>query len=98
MNNQETTVDFSNIEPKGYIDYILIYLNEKKRKNPQYSLRALARDLEISPSTLSEAINRRHCLSLKTALKIVEVFQLNEKDKEQFELLLKSEMSTKKRN
>jgi transcriptional regulator with XRE-family HTH domain len=46
-------------------------LEKRKLKNARYSLRALARDLEISPSTASKIINDKYSLSEKMLLDIV---------------------------
>lgn len=45
-------------------------LTQRISRNPNYSLRAFARDLELSPSFLSEVINSRKRLSHRTATKI----------------------------
>lgn len=43
----------------------------KKSKNKNYSLRALARDLDVSVSTLSESLNGKHKLSYKSLERIL---------------------------
>ncbi len=51
----------------------------KKRKNPGYSLRALARDLGISPSFLSRIMNGKRLLSrplLDSAIKVLQLDQV----------------------
>lgn len=45
-------------------------LNARCEQNPRYSLRAFARDLKLSPSRLSEILNRKQGLSRKAAEKI----------------------------
>lgn len=52
-------------------------LNERRLRNPQYSLRAFARSIEISPAHLSNLISGRKKLTLKLANKIIEKLQLN---------------------
>jgi uncharacterized protein (TIGR02147 family) len=47
-------------------------LNMRCEQNPRYSLRAFARDLELSPSRLSEILNRKQGLSRKAAKKVAE--------------------------
>ena len=41
--------------------------DERRDKNPAYSLRALARDLKISSGVLSQLLNNKRKLKLKTA-------------------------------
>lgn len=47
-------------------------LNTRCEQNPRYSLRAFARDLKLSPSRLSEILNRKQGLSRKAAEKIAQ--------------------------
>lgn len=61
-----------NTKSRG-MDYRLILKNELENRcsqNPRYSLRAFARDLELSPSRLSEILNYKQGLSPKYAEKI----------------------------
>ncbi len=57
------------------------YLKEVQKRNPKYSLRALARDLEISHSTLSSIINgkRKPSANLFIRLKKKLKFDVNQK-------------------
>lgn len=64
---------------------LLQYLNEKKKKNSQYSLRSLAKSIEISPSQLSSIINKKKKLSPKQAIKVIQ--KLNLTERESLELL-----------
>lgn len=64
---------------------LLQYLNEKKKKNAQYSLRSLAKGIDISPAQLSSIINKKKKLSPKHAIKIIE--RLNLTEQESLELL-----------
>jgi len=45
-------------------------LAERTRKNPAYSIRALARDLDVSHSFLSQVLNRRRALSVRKAVEL----------------------------
>lgn len=45
-------------------------LLQRKAKNPAYSLRSFARDLEISPTALSQALNSRRDLSKRNLSKL----------------------------
>ena len=49
---------------------------QRQRRNPRYSLRAFARDLELSPSTLSEILNGRHRPQAATIGKICQRLSL----------------------
>ncbi len=64
---------------------LLQYLNKKKQKNPQYSLRSLAKGIAISPSQLSGIINKKKKLSPSQAIKIIQ--KLNLTEQESLELL-----------
>jgi len=54
----------------GYQDYLQRELADRKAGNPAYSLRAFARDLGVSPATLSQALSHKRQVSAKNALKI----------------------------
>lgn len=59
--------------PETATDYRSILkeeLNARCEQNPRYSLRAFARDLNLSPSRLSEILNRKQGLSRKAAEKV----------------------------
>ena len=51
-------------------------LDERKRRNPRYSMRALARLLSIDPSALSRALAGKQDLSLETCRLILEKLNL----------------------
>ncbi len=53
-------------------ELVLKHLEDSKSKNPQFSLRGLARKLQISPASLSQIISGKRNLTLKTAKKICE--------------------------
>lgn len=56
-------------------------LEIRARKNPQYSLRAFARDLGIAPSRLSEIIRGRRGLSVRTIAKVSEKLGLSDTER-----------------
>lgn len=62
-------------EPKSLLRGILY---SRQEKNPQYSLRAFARDLGVSHAYLSMVFNGQLKLSAKNALKFSQVLDLNE--------------------
>lgn len=57
-------------------------LEARKSKNVSYSLRAMARDLKISPSTVSKIMNGKYRTSEKMLLEIVEKLNLDPADGE----------------
>lgn len=59
---------------------LLRYLNDRKKSNSQYSLRALAKGLEMSPSQLSSIINKKKKLSPNQAVKIIQKLKLTEQE------------------
>lgn len=59
-------------------------LDKRRRKNKAYSSRALARDLDLSPSFLSRVLNGKKLLSFETALRIADHLELKGKTKNQF--------------
>ncbi|MDA8792003.1 TIGR02147 family protein [Bacteriovoracaceae bacterium] len=81
------------------IDYLFFIRNEfdgRLRYNPQYSLRAFARDLDISPSRLSEILNRKGGLSEKSAIKIAKKLKLNLEEQSYFLALVNHNFSRSK--
>ena len=55
------------------LDYRLLLKSElasRTNQNPNYSLRAFARDLDLAPSRLSEVLNGKQGLSTQAAEKI----------------------------
>lgn len=69
---------------QDYRKFIRDTLNEKVQSNPRYSLRAFARDLNVSPSILSEVISGKHGLSEKLANRIALKLGLNQEEKSLF--------------
>lgn len=59
-------------------------LSLKQRENPQYSLRAFARDLEIHPGTLAKVINGERPLPLKNSQTIMNKLKLGPADRTLF--------------
>ena len=77
-------------------NYRFILKNEFEKRcsrNPNYSLRAFARDLTLSPSRLSEAMNSKRGISKKAAIKICEKLGFNEIETTLFTTLVESEHS-----
>jgi uncharacterized protein (TIGR02147 family) len=67
-----------------YRDYILREFERRQKKNPSYSLRAFARDLEIPCSRLSEILNRKRGLSQRRAPALADKLYLSPSEKEYF--------------
>ncbi len=68
----------------NYHELILSELNERKRSNPSYSLRAFARDLELSPGFLSSLINGQKKPTLKSAKELIKKLALSQRDAKLF--------------
>jgi uncharacterized protein (TIGR02147 family) len=60
-----------------YRTYLQAVLSEKKQKNPQFSLRAFAPILQMTPSSLSEILSGKKSISLEKALALGQALQLN---------------------
>lgn len=69
---------------KDYRTILKIELEERCRQNPRYSLRAFARDLEVSPGTLSEVFAGKHGLSRRAADTIARRLGYSEAEREAF--------------
>lgn len=67
--------------------------NLKIQKNKSYSLRAFARDLQITPSRLSEILSGKQGLSPQKALHLAKQLKYNKKKSEWFCNLVSSEYS-----
>lgn len=67
-------------------DFIRRVFVARTNRNPHYSLRAFARDLEISPSFLSEVLNGHHGVTQRMACAIKDRLDLNRAEEKQFML------------
>lgn len=76
---------------RDYRDVLKEYLSRRCEHNPRYSLRALARDLQMSPSRLSEALNGKAGISAASAKKISERLGLGAQESQYFYLLVQKE-------
>lgn len=70
-------------------------LARRSLRNPAYSLRSFARDLNIAPSTLSEVIKGRHGFSPENANRIVMKLNLNDGERDIFRTLVSAEHGRK---
>src|ERR1700733_8832696 len=64
-------------EQNDYRQYLRNVLEERTSKNAHYSLRAFARDLELSPQMLSFVLNKKRDLSPGSAAEVAERLELN---------------------
>lgn len=64
----------------NYRDILKDKLSERCQKNGKYSLRAFARDLELSPQRLSHILSGRHGLSPEAAQKVAAGLGLSEEE------------------
>jgi uncharacterized protein (TIGR02147 family) len=72
-------------------DLIKIVFEEKKIRNPKYSLRALARDIGIPPGRLSEVMAGKRNMTLLMAQKLVRLNKLQNDEKNKIFELIKSQ-------
>lgn len=77
-------------ENMTYTDILKEEFTSRSQRNSRYSLRSFARDLEISPSRLSEIISEKGGLSEKMAKKICEKLELSVNETETFLALVNS--------
>lgn len=77
----------------NYRSYLRAYLEEKIQKNPQYSLRAFARQLDLAPGFVSDVLRGNKNISLQNAGKVVSRLKLNSKESSFFQLLLQLELA-----
>jgi plasmid maintenance system antidote protein VapI len=64
---------------KDYRVWLMDQFVQRRTRNPSYSLRAFARDLGVSPTSLSEVIAKKRDLSKKNILKISDRLALSPK-------------------
>jgi transcriptional regulator with XRE-family HTH domain len=60
------------VNPIHYRDLLADEFARRKRNNPGYSLRAFARDLGISPATLSQVLSGKRDFKKKSALRVAD--------------------------
>jgi uncharacterized protein (TIGR02147 family) len=65
------------LNTNSYKTFLAEELARRKRTNPQYSQRAFAKQLGLSPGELSEILTHKRSLSLKSALRISKSLGLN---------------------
>lgn len=80
------------LDVKTAADYLISIFNDRKEKNPRYSLRAFARSLGVSSGQLSEILSGKRPLSHKLARRISIALALTE-DESQKLIFLVSQQS-----
>jgi uncharacterized protein (TIGR02147 family) len=75
----------------NYRDFIVKELKRRQALNPAYSLRAFARDLNVTISRISEVLTGKTGLSVERALHIAQVFEWEEDQTSLFIDLVESE-------
>jgi uncharacterized protein (TIGR02147 family) len=80
----------SDFFPSDQRNYLQDELGRRKQRRPHYSMRAFARDLDISPAFLSEFLAGRHGLSRERTLWIARKLQLSQTQGEHFWDLIES--------
>ena len=82
---------------ESYRHYLEREFERRRIRNPHYSLRAYARDLETTPSRLSEALNGKRGISIELAQQLIEKLGLEGIDAEIFLLSVEAEHSRSKK-
>lgn len=71
-------------ENLSYISILQRYFELRKKRNPRYSLRKYAKDLELTPMHLSYILRGQRGLSRKKAEVITKVLRLSYADRKKF--------------
>lgn len=71
-------------ENLGYISLLKRYFELRKKRNPRYSLRKYAKDLELTPMHLSYILRGQRGLSRKKAEVVAQVLRLSYADRKKF--------------
>lgn len=75
-------------EAASYQAYLKNVLVERAKKNPSFSLRAMARMFGLQPSLLSEVLNGRRNLTEESAIVVAQKLGLDEKERIYFRTLV----------
>jgi uncharacterized protein (TIGR02147 family) len=78
-------------ECADYRTFLKRTLSERVFKNPSYSMRSLARQLDMAPSMLSSVLNDKRNLSVPNAYNIASRLELTESESEYLALLVQLE-------
>ena len=79
------------VVPDDYREWLRQILESRRRTNPRYSLRAFARDLDLSPSRLSQILQGRQGLSPQSCEALVPKLGLDAELQSYFSLLVQAQ-------
>lgn len=79
------------LESDNYRQFLVDELTRRVRNNPRYSQRAFSKQLGLSPGELSEILNGKRDLSLKSVLRIADSLGLNATETKHLTLLVQIE-------
>lgn len=79
------------LEMDSYRQFLAEELTRRMRHNPRYSQRAFSRQLGLSPGELSEILNGKRRLGLKSVLRIAQALGLNQTETKHLALLVQME-------
>ncbi len=82
--------------PQDSRHYLKFEFEARKKRRPHYSLRAFARDLELSPSALSEYLSGKLTFSEERVMQVAKKIQIKPTQKEHWLDLIKMESSGSK--
>lgn len=68
----------------SYRNWLQNQFQDRRKRNPNYSLRAFARTLKIPASSLSQLLLGKRPLTLKAALKIADRFDISPRERQEF--------------
>lgn len=80
----------------SYRDLLTAEFNRRQVRNPRYSLRSFAKDLELSPGRLSEILSQKQGLSEEVASNVAKKLKLNAMETDYFINLVESEHARSK--
>ncbi len=72
------------IEKFDYRQILIEEFERRRIRNPHYSQRAFARDLEISSGALSQILSGKRHLGTRAAATVADALSLNSEDKNRF--------------
>ncbi len=82
--------------PQDSRHYLKFEFEARKKRRPHYSLRAFARDLELSPSALSEYLSGKLSFSEERVMQVAKKIQIKPTQREHWLDLIKMESSSSK--
>lgn len=82
---------------EDFKEYLQSELDKRKKSNSLFSLRAFARNLEISPAQLSQVISGKRRLTINTAKKIAKALKLSPVESEKFLEAVNQDFISKKK-